>query len=251
MEHNEIFQRTELLIGEDAMSRISSLRVILFGVGGVGGWCAEGLVRSGVGSLTMVDPDCVCPTNINRQLPALVSTLGMPKVEVMRRRMLEINPALDVAAVRRRYGQDTVDDFDLSSYDVIIDAIDSLADKALLILRATATGKKFYSSMGAALKINPKKIEVDEFWNVKGCPLAAALRRRFRKSGDFPYRKFKCVYADEVIPNKGISASVDDGSMDFGKISVNGTFPTTVAIFGLTLANAVLTDSLKSVPIVE
>lgn len=229
------------------MSRISSLRVILFGVGGVGGWCAEGLVRSGVGSLTMVDPDFVCATNLNRQLPALVSTLGMPKVEVMRRRMLEINPALDIMALQLRYSQETADDFDLSSYDIIIDAIDSLADKALLIIRATATHNKFYSSMGAALKINPKKIEVDEFWKVKGCPLAAALRRRFRKSGNFPAKKFKCVYSDELIPNKENHTSVADGTMTFGKISVNGTFPTTVAIFGLTLANIALTDAIKSV----
>lgn len=240
----EIFQRTELLVGGDAMSRLSTLRVVIFGLGGVGSWCAEGLVRSGIGSLTMVDPDVVCPTNINRQLPALHSTIGMPKVDVMSRRLADINPKLEIEAVQSVYSAATADRFDLSAYDVVIDAIDSLADKALLILNGTASGRKFYSSMGAALKINPSKIDVAEFWKVKGCPLAASLRHKFRKSGRFPARKFKCVYADEIIKNKGI-CEADDGSMTFNKVAVNGTFPTTVAIFGLTLANLVAVDAMR------
>lgn len=241
----EIFQRTELLIGDKAMDRLKSLRAIVFGVGGVGSWCAEGLVRSSIGSITMVDPDAVCVTNINRQLPALKSTVGQPKVEVMAKRMLDINPELQVTAIQAAYTADTASQFDLASYDIIIDAIDSLSDKALLILNATASGRRFYSSMGAALKMNPSKIDVAEFWKVKGCPLAAALRHKFRKSGQFPSRKFKCVYADEIIRNRGVDASVSDGSMTFNKVATNGTFPTVVAIFGLTLANTALVDSLK------
>lgn len=240
---NEIFQRTELLLGGEVMKRLSSLKVIIFGVGGVGSWCAEGLVRTGIGSLTMVDPDVVCASNINRQLPALNSTVGKPKVGVMSRRLLDINPSLDVTAVRMAYSAETADEFDLSAYDVVIDAIDSLADKALLILNSTKSGARFYSSMGAALKIHPSKIAVAEFWKVTGCPLAAALRRKFRKSGQFPASKFKCVYADEIVHNKGTEVD-DDGAMRFGKVAVNGTFPTTVAIFGLTLANIVLVDIL-------
>lgn len=241
----EIFQRTELLVGGDAMRRLASLRVIIFGVGGVGSWCAEGLVRSGIGALTMVDPDVVCVTNINRQLPALNSTVGVPKVDVLSKRMSDINPDLDINAVRLSYSAETADRFDLSSYDVIIDAIDSLSDKALLILNATASGRKFYSSMGAALKIHPSKIAIDEFWKVKGCPLAASLRHKFRKTGQFPSSKFKCVYADEIIKNKENVCESHDGSMTFNKVAVNGTFPTTVAIFGLTLANAVLVDAIQ------
>lgn len=240
----EIFQRTELLVGSDAMQLLSSLRVIIFGLGGVGSWCAEGLVRSGIGSLTMVDPDVVCTTNINRQLPALCSTVGIPKVDVLSDRLTDINPDLEVRPVRLAYSADTESLFDLSRYDVIIDAIDSLADKALLILNATASGSRFYSSMGAALKMNPSKIDVAEFWKVKGCPLAASLRHKFRKTGRFPSRKFKCVYADEIIKNKSVCDS-HDGSMTFNKVAINGTFPTTVAIFGLTLANAVLVDAIQ------
>lgn len=246
----EIFQRTELLVGSDAMRRLASLRVIIFGAGGVGSWCAEGLVRSGIGSLTMVDPDVVCVTNINRQLPAMNSTIGIPKVDVMSRRLADINPGLDVKAVRLSYSPETADKFDLSSYDVIIDAIDSLSDKALLILNATASARKFYSSMGAALKIHPSKIDVAEFWKVKGCPLAASLRHKFRKTGKFPSRKFKCVYADEIIKNKKNICESDDGSMTFNKVIVNGTFPTTVAIFGLTLANAVLVDAIQQMDLI-
>lgn len=240
------FSRTELLIGENAMERLAAMNVILFGVGGVGGWCAEGLVRSGVGALTLVDPDLVCPTNINRQLAALSSTIGMPKVEVMANRLRDINPDLRIATIQRTYSVDTADDFDLSSYDIIIDAIDSLSDKALLILRATAAGKRLYSSMGAALKMDASKVAVAEFWKVKGCPLAAALRRWFKKHDVYPRRKFKCVYADELIANKRSETVSDDGSMSFGKVSINGTFPTTVAIFGLTLANVALIDAINS-----
>lgn len=244
MVNNGMFQRTQLLIGDDNLQRLSSLRVLLFGVGGVGSWCAEGLVRSGVGALTMVDPDVVCLTNINRQLPALTSTIGEAKVEVMARRLLDINPALNVAAMQDQYTPQSAERFDFSQYDVIIDAIDSLSDKAHLIINATASGKKFYSSMGAALKMDPTKISVAEFWKVSGCPLAAALRRRFKKSGVFPRRKFKCVYSPELVKNRG-GEVMSDGSMTFKKVAVNGTFPTTVAIFGLTLANIALTDSLK------
>lgn len=199
---NERFDRAELLLGEGKMERLRQTRVILFGVGGVGSWCAEALVRTGIGHLTVVDPDDVAPSNINRQLPATVLTISRPKVEVMAERLREINPDCEIIARRERYCAETEGVFPLEGFDYVIDAIDSVADKALLILRATSTpGVTLLSSMGAARKLDPGRIQVAEFWQVKGCPLAAALRSRFKRQGVFPRRKFKCVFSDEVRPN--------------------------------------------------
>lgn len=223
-------------------------RVIIFGIGGVGSWAAETLVRTGFGRLTIVDADTLAVSNINRQLPALVSTVGTPKVEVMQQRLLDINPDAEVIPVQARYTAETAADFPLESYDVIIDAIDSLADKATLILNATASGQHFYSSMGAALKSDPSRIRTGEFWTVKGCPLAAALRRRFRKSGIFPSRKFQCVYSDELLRNHPAfvpTAESSDGSMTYGKVAVNGSLMHITAIFGITLASLAIRPYMK------
>ncbi len=247
-----VFDRSARLLGPDAMERLAGTRAIVFGLGGVGGWTAETLVRTGVGHLTIVDADCVARSNINRQLPALVSTVGMGKADVLRRRLLDINPDADIIAVHGLYTDDTSDDYDLSGFDYVIDAIDSLSDKALLILRATeamaATAgtdrpMRFYSSMGAALKFDPSRISVAEFWKVKGCPLAAALRRRFKKRGVFPARKFKWVYSDELVPNHpDYEDEEPDGAMTFGKVAVNGSLMHITAIFGITLASLVIRD---------
>ena len=218
-------------------------------MGGVGAWAAETLVRTGIVHLTIVDADRVAPSNINRQLPALTSTIGQVKVDVLRRRLLDINPDADITAIHGLYTAETAHEYDLQSYDYIIDAIDSLADKALLILNATHAIRdghpKFYSSMGAALKMDPSRIGVTEFWSVKGCPLAAALRRRFKKSGMFPARKFKCVYSDELVPNHPDYVKADapaDASMKFNKVATNGSLMHITAIFGITLASLVIRD---------
>ncbi len=245
MTHSEIFSRTALLTGSDGLNRISDAKVIIFGVGGVGSWAAESLVRSGIADITLVDADTVAPSNINRQLPALVSTVGMPKVRVMRDRLLDINPEARVTAIHDFYNQTTASSFDLDSYDYVIDAIDSLSDKALLILNATSARCRLFSSMGAALKMDPLKISVAEFWKVTGCPLAAALRRRFKKSGTMPRRKFKCVYSPELLPNHPEAAEgVTDIAMTYGKVATNGAMMHITATFGLTLASLVLTSIL-------
>ena len=243
----EIFAREELLLGSEMMDAIASKRVILFGVGGVGSWCAESLVRSGICHLTIVDSDVVNVTNINRQLPAMTSTVGRPKVEVLRERLLDINPIADITALQAVYSKETADSFRLSSYDYIIDAIDSLSDKANLILEATSTQATFFASMGAALKMDPTKISVAEFWKVKGCPLAAALRRRFRHQRTFPAKKFKCVYSEELLSNKGNMEAMDaaiDGTQagSTPKKQVNGTVAHATAIFGFMLAGLLIKD---------
>ena len=177
-----IFQRTELLLGKAKMDALRQKRVIIFGIGGVGSWCAESLVRSGISQLTIVDSDRVCVTNINRQLMATTKTVGEVKTDVLKERLLEINPTADITAIQKIYSPETYETFNLESYDFIIDAIDSLSNKMHLIQEATKTNAVFFSSMGAALKMDPTRIRVAEFWKVQGCPLAAALRGKIRKN---------------------------------------------------------------------
>lgn len=265
-----IFNRTELLLGADVMQALSEVRVILFGVGGVGSWCAEGLVRSGVKHLTMVDSDRVSITNVNRQLMATTKTVGQVKVEALKNHLLEINPNAEIEAIQAIYCEDTADRFDLDSYDYVVDAVDSLKDKALLILKATASKAKFYCSLGAALKTNPLKVQVAEFWDVRGCPLGAALRKKMKRAGTFPAHKFLCVYDDEVLENRGADSVgevedafhaiygqdetdiiAQDGPGDpallnhdwsTSKAQINGTTVHITAIFGMTLSGLIIDD---------
>ncbi len=224
-------ERTAIVAGPEMMDARTSVAV--FGVGGVGSWCVEALARTGVGAITIADPDCVAQSNINRQLPALVTTVGQAKVDVLARRIADINANCAVKALQKRYTPETAADFGLDNYDYVVDAIDSLADKASLILRctsaATAPRAGFVSSMGAARKLDPARVSVAEFWKVEGCALARALRTRFRRSGEFPGCKFQCVYSPESIPQCG-----DAGA--------NGTFMHITATFGLRLASLIIED---------
>lgn len=229
----DIFGRTALLAGYEMMQKLSTTSVIIFGVGGVGSWCAESLARSAIGKITMVDPDCVAPSNINRQMPALHSTIGLSKAEVIASRLRDINPDAEIKAVTKAYTSANAAEFAIESYDFCIDAIDSLKDKADLILRctdaATAPRRAFFSSMGAARKLHPEKICTGEFWKVEGCALARSLRTYFRRNETYPRRKFKCVYSPERI-----------GHRAEGPEGINGTFAHTTAMFGLTLTSLVI-----------
>ena len=244
------------------MERLGSIKVIIFGVGGVGSWCAESLVRSGISHLTVVDSDRVCITNINRQLMATVKTVGQVKVEALKERLLTINPMAEIDARQQIFSEETADSFCLDSYDYIIDAIDSLKDKRLLIEMACNTKAVFFSSMGAALKMDPTRIKVAEFWKVEGCPLARALRQRFKRLKRKPARKFLCVYSDELLENKGHNAScgtekcmcpkAKNGPGDAAllnhewcssKAQINGSLMHITAIFGMTIAGLVVKDA--------
>ena len=259
-----IFHRTKLLLGDDSMNRLSGKKVIIFGVGGVGSWCAESLVRSGIRQLTIVDSDRVCITNINRQLMATTKTVGQVKVEALRERLLAINPAADIVALQQIFTAETAESFRLENYDYIIDAIDSLKDKQLLILLACKTKAKFYSSMGAALKMDPTRIQVTEFWKVKGDPLARALRNRFKQTKQFPKRKFLCVFSDELLQNKGQNATCGtehcmcpkakngpgnpallNHEWCSSKAQINGTMAHITAMFGFMLAGLVVKDATE------
>lgn len=218
-----IFSRQQLLLGSEAMEQLRHSRVIIFGLGGVGSWCAEALVRAGVGHLTLVDADCVDPSNLNRQLPALSTTIGRPKALVLAERFREINPEAEILADVKYYDADTAPEYDFTHYDVVIDAIDSIPSKMLLIYRATDAHVALYSSMGAARRLDPGKVQTAEFRKVKGCPLARALRDRFKKSDLRPRRKFICVYSDEVPTGEP-----------------KGSGMTVTATFGLRLASLAL-----------
>ena len=232
----EIFRRAELLLGDEAMSRIAEKRVVIFGVGGVGSWCAESLVRSGIRKLTIVDSDRISVTNINRQLMATTKTVGQVKVDALKERLLTINPSAEITALQQVFNADSASQFGLEEYDYIIDAIDSLKDKALLILLACQTKAKLFSSMGAALKLDPTHIKTAEFWKVTGDPLARALRNRFKRDKQFPKRKFQCVFSDELLENKMPIDPDDKG---------NGSIVHITAIFGMMLAGLVVQDAVK------
>ena len=221
-----IHTRSCSVLGNEAMLKLNERRVIIFGVGGVGSWCAESLVRTGLTHLTIVDSDTVCVTNCNRQLMATSSTIGQVKVEAMRQRLTDINPDAHITALSMRYTPESADEFHLEEYDVVIDCIDSLPDKADLILRTSRLypDTLLLSSMGAALKTDPTKIQVTEFWKVEGDGLARALRNRFKRSKQFPAHKFQCVYSKETpLPN----LVEGDG---------NGSLVHVTAIFGMTLS---------------
>lgn len=255
-----IFQRTELLLGKEKMDKIARKKVIIFGIGGVGSWCAESLVRTGIKNLSIVDSDRVCITNINRQLHATTLTVGQVKSDVLKKRLLEINPHAEITAYQKIYNKVNHPLFELEKYDYIIDCIDSLSNKVHLIRMATRTNATFFSSMGASLKVDPTRIQVGEFWKVDGCPLGSMLRKKIRQ-GDLPAKKFLCVYSNEVLENKGEGnscgtdkclcpkSSTAPGDPELAghewcstKAKINGTTAHITAIFGFTLAGLVIQD---------
>ena len=188
------FSRTELLLGKEAMERLSRARVAVFGIGGVGGYTVEALVRSGVGAIDLIDDDKVCLTNLNRQIIATRSTVGKYKVEVMRDRILDINPDCKVEVHKCFYLPETRDEFDFSSYSYVVDAVDTVTAKIALVMQAQETGTPIISSMGAGNKLNPAMFEVADIYKTSVCPLAKVMRRELKKRG---IRKLKVVYSKE------------------------------------------------------
>lgn len=243
----EIFNRSQLLLGAEKMDVIRSKKVIIFGVGGVGSWCAESLVRNGIYNLTIVDSDMVCVTNCNRQLMATTKTIGEVKVDALRSRLLDINPYANIIALQKVYNAETSDEFHLEEYDFIIDCIDSLKDKAHLILTATRISHdngrtKFFSSMGAALRIDPLMIRVAEFWKVKNDPLGKAIRKKFKHNKQNPSCKFQCVYSEELPMDNLGQTMASDVAANPNKAQINGSLSHITGIFGMTLAGLVMKE---------
>lgn len=223
------FEREELLIGQDGVARLAGSKVLLFGVGGVGGYTAECLARAGIGHLTIVDADRVDITNINRQILALDSTVGRYKTDVCRERLLDINPGIDVTAKTVFYLPGMEDEFDFGGYDYIADCIDTVAAKIDIICQAQKAGTPVISAMGAAGKLDPSLFTVTDISRTSYCPLAKVMRRELRKKG---IDHVKVVYSPEspVPPGEGRRP---------------GTVSFVPAACGITLAGAVINDLLE------
>ena len=252
MSHPETLSRTELMLGTATLDRLAATKVAVVGLGGVGSWCAESLVRSGVGELMLVDSDRVCITNVNRQLMATTKTTGQVKVDVLAARLREINPAVKLDVRPEIYDEANADAFALGRFDYVVDAIDSLTQKAALIRHALSIPTvTLFASMGAALKMDPFQIRATEFRKIEGDGLARALRQKFKKTGGFPRRKFTCVWSPERRENLGATTEVAGPAADGdpavhdwnrSKARINGTVAHTTAIFGFALAGLVLQD---------
>lgn len=188
------FSRTELLLGKEGMERLKNARVAVFGVGGVGGYVCEALVRSGVGSFDLIDDDKVCLTNLNRQIIATRSTVGKYKVDVMKERMLDINPDVQVETYKCFFLPENADDFPFAEYDYVVDAVDTVTAKIELVMKCQSMGVPIISSMGAGNKLDASAFQVADIYKTKMCPLAKVMRRELKKRG---IKKLKVVYSEE------------------------------------------------------
>jgi len=233
MPNNQQYERVLPLLGTETFQRLSQVRIIIFGIGGVGSWCAESLIRSGIQNLTLVDFDVVSPSNINRQAPASFLTLGQAKVTVMRERLLTLSSNAKIKAINQELTPDNITNFQLNTYDFIIDAIDSVPSKTALLLAASKSNATVFSSMGAAGKTDISQIQVSEFWKVFGCPLAAALRQRMKKAQTFPNKKILCVFSPEHAP---VLTPANDGPTTQTK----GSLMHITASFGLRITQLIL-----------
>ncbi len=189
------FSRTELLLGKEAMDRLAGARVAVFGVGGVGGYVCEALVRSGVGAFDLIDDDKVCLTNLNRQIIATRSTVGRYKVDVMKERMLDINPDVDVRTHQCFFLPENADDFPFEEYDYVVDAVDTVTAKIALVMKAREKKVPIISSMGAGNKLDGSQFKVADIYKTKVCPLAKVMRHELKKRG---VKKLKVVYSEEL-----------------------------------------------------
>ena len=238
-----ITHRTELVLGRQALELLSTVRVIIFGVGGVGSWCAEALVRTGVLNLTIVDADIICITNVNRQLQATSQNVGRVKVEELAARLQIINPAATITAINRAYDEISWPSFALKDYDFVIDAIDSMNNKVLLIEQAQAAGRPvLFSSMGAAVKMDATKIRVARLEKTHVCPLAKHVRRRLRERD--VATGFLCVYSDEQPVTRQIELPHEESSYEFhGAMKrTNGSLVHITGVFGFMLAGLVVQE---------
>lgn len=237
------FSRTRLLLGEKAMEALCSSAVAVFGIGGVGSFAAEALARGGVGRIALFDMDEINITNINRQLIAALSTIGKKKVDIMRNRILDINPEAVVETFPVFYGESNAGDFDLSGYAYIVDAIDTVSSKLLLIERAKAAGVPIISCMGAGNKLDPTAFEVDDIYNTSVCPLAKVMRRELRVRG---IQSLRVVYSKEnprPQANREEMGGLPDQATNFsaGK-PVPGSISFVPSVAGLILAGEVIKD---------
>jgi len=226
----DFFARSEALLGAEVMEALRTKRVVIIGVGGVGSYAAEALIRTGLTRLTLIDGDTVQASNINRQLPATAATIGRPKVEALRERLLAINPEAEIDARAEMVNEQWLATNGLEGYNYLIDAIDSVSDKVHLILHASRVrGLKVFSSMGAALRFDPTCVTTGELMDIKGDALAKAVRAQMKRLGRKPNKKIRCVYSSEQAQ----------------RCETRGSLMQVTAVFGLTLASLVINDIRK------
>ena len=236
---NEQFFRTEMLLGSDAMTRLQNARVAVFGIGGVGGYTVEALARAGIGAIDLIDNDTVSISNINRQIIATHSTVGLPKVEAAKRRVLDINPNAKVTTWPLFYNAETADQFDFTQYDYIVDAIDTVTGKLALVERAVAAGTPIICCMGTGNKLDPTRFEVTDISKTTMCPLARVMRKELGKRG---IKHLKVVYSrEEALTPTGW----EEEAAAIGKRQIPGSVSFVPGAAGLILAGEVIKDIAK------
>ena len=235
---SEIFSRTELLLGKEAMERLYAARIAIFGVGGVGGYALEALVRSGVGNITVVDADRVSVSNINRQIIADTKSVGLLKTEAAAHRARLINPQVNICEVPIFYSKENADEIDLSQFDCIVDAIDSVSSKIELIARADAAGVMIISSMGAGNKLDPTAFEVADIYKTSVCPLARVMRKELKARG---VKRLKVVYSKEE-PIRAVATDTENAGI---KRHAPGSIAFVPSVVGLIIAGEVIKDLIK------
>ena len=242
------FSRTRLLLGPDAMESLQNKRVAVFGIGGVGGYVCEALVRSGIGAFDLIDDDKVCLSNLNRQIIATENTIGKYKAEVMRDRMLDINPDVKVEVRRCFFLPENADDFPFSEYDYIVDAVDTVTAKIELIMRAQKEGVPIISAMGAGNKLDPGRLKIADIYDTSICPLARIMRKELKKRN---VEKLKVVYSDEppISPLQDKSAGMTDDNdpvegrpKSSSRRSTPGSTAFVPAVAGLLIAGEIVKD---------
>jgi len=230
---SEKFSRTELLINEDNIKKLSESRIAVFGLGGVGGYTAEALARCGVGELDIIDNDTISESNINRQIYAVTSTIGKYKVDVAGERLKDINPDIKVNKYKLFYMPDTSSQLDFSKYDYVVDAIDTVTGKIEIIMNADKSGTPVISSMGTGNKLNPTLFEISDIYKTSVCPLARVMRYELKKRG---IKKLKVLYSKE----EPIKTNSDNN------IRVPGSISFVPPVAGLIIAGEVINDIIKS-----
>ena len=233
-----IFDRTQLLLGADAMEKLKGSRVAIFGLGGVGGYVAEALARSGVGALELIDHDTISQSNINRQILALHSTIGMAKAEAARQRVLDINPNILAVARQEFYGPDTAHSFDFTEYDYVVDAIDTVTGKLALIATAKAANVPILCCMGTGNKLDPSKFQIADISKTSICPLARIMRKECAKRG---YKNVKVLYSTEDALTPQLTEE-DLKELPEGRRTIPGSTAFVPSVAGLMIAGAVIQD---------
>lgn len=229
------FARTEILLGREAIEKLQKARVTVFGVGGVGGYVVEALARSGVGAFDFIDNDTVCETNLNRQIIATWDSIGRAKVDVMKERVLSINPNAVVNVHNCFFLPENAKDFDFSQYDYVVDAVDTVTAKIALVMEAQAAGVPIMSSMGAGNKLNPTAFEVADIYKTSVCPLAKVMRRELKKRG---VKKLKVVYSKEIAMTPAATEEANESS----RRAIPGSTAFVPSVAGLIIASEVVKD---------